>query len=437
MIGPTNMPTQHQRNMTQRTTWPLGYAVTLCVLMCLDLARPVAADQLVTDHGATPDDARPDTAAIQAAIDAAAESDDGVATIPRGRFVSGGLKLRSNVTLNLAEGAVLQGSDNFRDYGNGRWTDALIKGENLRKVRIQGQGTIDGVDCRNPKGEEGFRGPHGIFLIGCRDIVIRGVTLKRTGNYAVLCRNSREAVVRDVTIRGGHDGLHAQACRQFEVRDCDFRTGDDCYAGCDNVDFKITDCQINSSCNAFRLGCVNLLVKDCRIWGPGEYQHRVSNRKNMLSAFVHFAPRDRQPKLPSDNWRIEDVTIENVGFVYGYDYQRGLWQKGQPAKRLRFHRVKATEVERPIRVLGDRERQFELTLDHVSIALRDDRRDQPLLDLNQFGSLVLRDVTLKSSGAQPVVRARDGNRVVIEEATVKPANRAAYDLRQIEKIERP
>jgi hypothetical protein len=51
----------------------------------------------------------------------------------------------------------------------------------------KGPGTIDGVDCHNPKGEEGFRGPHAIRLNGCRDIVIRDLTITRAGNYAILC----------------------------------------------------------------------------------------------------------------------------------------------------------------------------------------------------------------------------------------------------------
>jgi len=411
--------------------------VFVCVVVWISVVQAASAEHVITDYGATADDDRLDTQAVQAAIDAAANAGGGIVTVPCGTFLSGGLTLKSKVTLNLSEGAVLKGSDNFRDYGDGRWVDALIKGENLEGIRIQGKGLIDGVDCRNPKGEEGFRGPHGILLTGCRDITIRGITLKRIGNYAILCRDSSGANIRDVTIRGGHDGLHAQACRKFEVRDCDFRTGDDCYAGCDNTDFTVVDCRINSSCNAFRLGCVNLLVKRCRIWGPGEYQHQVSERQNMLSAFVHFAPKDRNPKLPSDRWLIEDVTIENVGSVYEYDIERGLWQKGQPAKRIRFHHVTATQVERPVRVLGDADHEFQLTLEDVSIALREDRHNQTVLDLTRFGSLVLRDVTLQNSGTKPAVQARDGELASFKRVTCRPPNEIPYHLQQIKTIRRP
>ena len=393
----------------------------------------LSSEQLVIQHGAVPGDDKLDTQAIQAAIDTAANAGGGIVRFPSGTFLTGGLLLRQNITLRLDEGAILKGSTDHRDYGEGRWSQALIKGDGLTGIRIQGPGTIDGADCKNPKGEEGFRGPHGILLSDCEDITISNVTIKRTGNYAILCRRCRNAQLTKVTIRGGHDGLHAQACQDFKVRACDFRTGDDSYAGCDNVDFRIIGCQINSSCNGFRLGCANLLVKRCKIWGPGEHEHQVSSRQNMLSAFVHFAPKDRKPNLPSDNWLIEDVTIDNVGFVYGYDIERGLWQKGQPAKRLHFHNVRATNVERPVRVLGDTNREFQLTLDGVSISLREDRNDQVVLDLNRFGSLKLTNVVLENSGKKPLLRARDGKFVALERVTCRPANDEPYDLNNIDR----
>ena len=407
----------------------------IAMLACLALVvvRAAGADYRITDFGAVADDGRLDSEAIQAAIDAAATAENGgTVTIPRGEFYSGGIRLQSRVTLNLEQGAVLKGSDDHRDYGPGRWLVALISGENLDRIRITGKGTIDGSDCKNPKGEEGFRGPHGILLRNCSNITIDDVTIKRTGNYAILCRDSQKAVIRRVSIRGGHDGLHAQACRDFKVSHCDVRTGDDCFAGCDNTNFEIADCNINSSCNGFRLGCVDLKVKRCRIWGPGEYQHQVSRRKNMLSAFVHFAPRDRNPKLPSDRWLIEDLTIDNVGFVYGYDIEKGLWQKGQPARRLHFRNIKATRVERPIRVVGDSEKQFELMLEDVSISLREDRQDQPVLSVSRFGLLDLHNVTLQNSGQKPVIVARDGRKVSIQGVKHVPDNLKPFDFGQVE-----
>jgi len=397
------------------------------------------SEENILHHGATPDDDAHDTAAIQAAIDAVAKGGGGTVRIPKGRFVSGGLVLKDNLRLVLDEGAVLQGSSDCNDYGGKpQWNDALVKGTNLKNVTIEGPGTIDGNDCRNPQGEEGFRGPHGILLAGCSGIVIRNLTLERTGNYAMLCRDCTGGEFENVTVRGGHDGLHAQACTRFNVHHCDFRTGDDCLAGCDNQDFRVTDCRINSSCNGFRLGCLDLLVKDCRFWGPGEFVHQVSlgrggqGRTNMLSAFVHFAPKDRNPRLPSDRWLVADCTIDHVDFVYGFDFDKGLWQTGQPAKRLRFQNVKATRVANPIRVLGAADRSFELTLENVSIALREDRADREVLNLTRFGSLRLTNVTLQNSGRTPVLRAREGTTVWLDRVACVPENASPFALERID-----
>jgi hypothetical protein len=396
------------------------------------LAVGASGDFPVTQFGAKADDAEQDTLAIQQAIDACAAGGGGTVRVPKGRFLAGGLRLKDHVRLFLESGSILQGSTNCADYGGkSAWDDAIVSARNAQDLRIEGPGTIDGADCRNPKGEEGFRGPHGIFLTACTNIIIDGVTITRAGNYAMLFRDSAEAEIRAVTVRAGHDGLHAQACLRFKVRDCDFRTGDDCLAGCDNLAFEVTDCQINSSCNGFRLGCDGLAVKNCRFWGPGEFQHQISRRTNMLAAFVHFAPKDRNPRLPSDHWLIQDVMIENADTLYSYDFERGLWQTGQPAKQLRFLNVRATGLAQPLRVLGDTNHLFELTLENVSLALRPGKEDQEVVNVARFGSLILSKVTLHNNGQKPVLRARDGNRLELEGVTVVPANPAPYAVENV------
>jgi hypothetical protein len=402
----------------------------LSLLLC---PSAPAGDHPVTKYGAVPDDGQPDTAALQAAIEACAKEGGGSVRFPRGRFLSGGLRMRDHVRLVFEKDAVLQGSDNCMDYGGkAQWGDALITGRNLKNAGFEGPGLIDGADCKNPKGEEGFRGPHGILLEDCSGVTFKDITLARTGNYAVLCYGSSGVEFRNVSFRGGHDGIHAQGCRKFRIADCDFRTGDDCLAGCDDEDFEVTGCRINSSCNGFRLGCKGLRVRKCAFWGPGEALHQVSKRTNMLSAFVHFAPKDRNPKLPSDDWLVEDCTVDNVDFLYGYDFDRGLWQTGQPAKRLAFRNVKATRVAHPVRIRGDKDRQFELILDGVSIALREDRKDREVLNLTRFGALLLRRVTLTNGGHGPVLKAREGKTVWLDRVTCVPENAAPFAIEEVE-----
>jgi len=277
------------------------------------------------------------TKTIQEAIDSCAERGGGKVIFPAGTYLCGGIQLKSNVSLHLEKGAFLQGSSKYADYEN----DAFIFGKDLSNIAIQGVGTIDGVDCLNALGEEGFRGPHCIRLVNCKNILFKDFTIKNSANWAFNLRYCSFGNVERVSIRGGRDGLHTRFCSNFKVSGCDFRTGDDAFAGNDNQNFVATDCKINTSCNGFRIGCYNFTVKNCKLWGPSEYIHKSQKRNNMLSAFVHFSPKDENPKLKSGNWLIEDVTVENVDQFYVYNFEDGLWQTGQPVTTVKFERIKA------------------------------------------------------------------------------------------------
>ena len=374
------------------------------------------------------------TEQIQRAIDSCAAAGGGTVVFPAGTYRSGGLHLKSNVTLQFEKGATLAGSRNLEDYGAWKWTNALIMGEDLKNVAIVGEGTLDGIDLKNPAGEEGMRGPHAIRLTNCEGITIKDITIVRSANWAMNLRHCSNGHVENVKVRGGHDALHTRFCNSFTVRDCDFRTGDDCFAGNDNRDFDIRNCKINTSCNAFRFGCLNLVVKDCEIWGPGEYEHISQHRNNTLSAFVHFSPEDEDPALPSGNWLIQDVTVHHVDNVYNYNYQDGLWQTGQPATDITFENLVATDVKKSFNIIGDSARSLRLTLRNASLSEREGSDFTSMtfegqttavpafFNAQRFGVLTLDDVTITTNNAEPALMAQDGNRLVLDHVKYLPAS---------------
>lgn len=296
------------------------------------------------------------TTEIQSVIDSCYSRGGGIICFQPGEFISGGLFLRPGVNIHFCDGAQLISSPLISDFIH----DAILYGENLTGLRITGKGIIDGVNCNNPKGEEGFRGPHGIKLKNCNNFLIQDITIKKAGNYAVFCRNCKSGNIRKITIYGGHDGIHTRFCSNFKVTDCDIRTGDDAFAGNDNSNYRIENCQINSSCNGFRLGCYNLLVKNVRIWGPGEFKHISQGRNNMLAAFVHFSPLDENPVLTSGKWKIKNVRVENAEHVYVYNIKNGLWQTGQPVGSVSFSKVNATGILSAFQIYGDMGLNFKL-----------------------------------------------------------------------------
>jgi len=83
------------------------------------------------------------TSKIQRAIDDAAAK-KGVLYVPPGVYQSGELKLKSNLTLYLAAGAVIKGTAKVSDYPHGRFGTQFIHLLDCENVRIAGRGAIDG-----------------------------------------------------------------------------------------------------------------------------------------------------------------------------------------------------------------------------------------------------------------------------------------------------
>src|SRR5579862_5674744 len=70
----------------------------------------------VSNFGAKGDGATLDTAAFQAAIDACARDQGGTVLAPAGTFVIGTIEMKSNVTLRVAAGAKVLGTDDGKQY---------------------------------------------------------------------------------------------------------------------------------------------------------------------------------------------------------------------------------------------------------------------------------------------------------------------------------
>ena len=362
------------------------------------------------------------TETIQKAIDSCTMKGGGTVVFTSGTYLCGGIELKSKVILQFEKGAILQGSDKYADYRN----DAFVYGKDVSDIAIQGKGTIDGVDCYNPKGEEGFRGPHCIRLVNCKNILLEGFTIKNSANWAINCRYCSFGKVDKVSIRGGHDGLHTRFCNDFTVTGCDFRTGDDAFAGNDNRNIAVTNCKVNTSCNGFRMGCMNFTVKHCQIWGPGESVHKIQKRNNMLAAFVHFSPKDENPKLISGNWLIKDIEIENVDHVYNYNFEKGLWQTGQPVTNIRFEKIKAKGILSAFNIIADGKLNFRMHVQNSVFSFREGTvynansfegakiTSSALLNASNFDHVKLQKVVFEKKDSKPLLNFISGNTLTLD-----------------------
>ena len=161
--------------------------------------------------GAAGDGEKYDTAAIQAAISACPKG--GTVYLRRGTYLSGPLFLKSDINLFIDEGAVLKGdpdrthypilpgmtfsTDEKSEYNFGTWEGnplscfaSLITGIDVENVRIFGKGTIDGnagasdwwVDAK--KKRTAWR-PRLIFLKGCKNITLQGITVCNSPSWTI------------------------------------------------------------------------------------------------------------------------------------------------------------------------------------------------------------------------------------------------------------
>jgi len=95
--------------------------------------------------GIKPDGKTLNTRSVQFAIDYISEKGGGCLLFEAGTYLSGSVYLKSNVTLNLEEGAVLKGSTNPFDYDRyQQGFSAFIFAIGQRNIGITGKGRIDG-----------------------------------------------------------------------------------------------------------------------------------------------------------------------------------------------------------------------------------------------------------------------------------------------------
>jgi polygalacturonase len=215
---------------------------------------------LANDFGAKGDGSQLETAALQQAIDKAAEV-GGTVSVKPGTYLTGSIFLKSGVTLDLPEGATLIGSEKLEDYPllptriagiEMSWPAALINVRDQHNVIITGKGTIDGDgpiwwksywDLRatyEPKGlrwasDYDARRPRLILIQNSSEVQLGGgILLKRSGFWTVQILYSHDVHLDGVTIRnneGGKgpstDGIDIDSSRKILVEHADIDVNDD------------------------------------------------------------------------------------------------------------------------------------------------------------------------------------------------------------------
>ena len=131
------------------STLPFALAATTTRLGFSQLSQ---ATKSILEYGARPDGRTLNTRAIQRAIDDVFRVGGGTVNVPEGTYLTGGIELKSKVTLNLQSGSTLLGSASMNDYNAVSGTPAhpganprhLIVAYDANDVSLTGSGTING-----------------------------------------------------------------------------------------------------------------------------------------------------------------------------------------------------------------------------------------------------------------------------------------------------
>lgn len=206
--------------------------VALCLKSALaDPALPVIPSGVynITNYGAIGDGIATNTAAIQAAITAAASSAQkgGTIEIPPGTYLSGPFSLKSSINLQVDSGALLQMLPRSQWPG----TSTFINGSSLHDVEISGAGTIDGQGGAWWLPKASSR-PNFINFSGCNRILIQDVTLQNPPTFHLMLKgNNVNLTIRRITINTpgnspNTDGMDVASTNML-VQDCYISDGDD------------------------------------------------------------------------------------------------------------------------------------------------------------------------------------------------------------------
>ncbi|MDO4294818.1 MAG: glycosyl hydrolase family 28 protein [bacterium] len=335
----------------------------------------------VLDYGAKSDATHLQTKALQAAIDACHKAGGGEVLIPEGTYLTGSLRLYSHITLHLLSKAKLLGSNDYKDYEDFHVPSTLgylkdpfyVKEWNLPPYYIYGlicafdeedicivgeEGAVlDGQDCQDTKGEEGFRGPMGIIFCRCHHLRLQGYTFQNSANWSHQLDSCKEVAIEGVTILAGHDGFNLHHCRNINIKHCHLETGDDCIAGYDIKHLKVSDCYLNTACNSLRIGGQHILLERCLFEGPGKYPHLSEGSFDTHAIFKYYSIRSDEKQEEGDDIVLSHCEIRHARRLLSYHYRKeGLHQDLYPLRSLRFEDCQIEDMKESSIFCGNGER---------------------------------------------------------------------------------
>jgi polygalacturonase len=218
----------------------------------------------ICKFGAKGDGKTINTISIQKAINACNNNGGGTVVIPAGDFITGAIRILSNVELNIEPGARLIGSSDLDDYLLEGKRHGMIFAYRASNISISGKGEINGQgslfhingeahilqdfdrkytrqgdqyapdDIFPPDGPIRYERRPGMMIVleQCENIAIKDITLKDSPVWTIRIADCDDVLVTGISIKNNllipnSDGIHCTSSRNIRISDCDIRAGDD------------------------------------------------------------------------------------------------------------------------------------------------------------------------------------------------------------------
>lgn len=282
-------------------------------------------------------------------IDALHAKGGGQLYFPAGRYLTGSLQLKSNVTLYLEKEAMLLGSTSPYDYpgfstekelkvNNDHFDQALIYAEGAENIGITGEGCIDGqgrelaltIDSLHHTGElvdkhyntyrkRPNRRPKLLFMRNCRKVELRKTNFRSGAAWGLSFSLCVDLTIDSLHVENraywNNDGIDISDCKDVRISNCFINSADDgiCLKshnrGAWNDRVSISNCHIISSASAIKFGTESL----------GGFKNVTIDNIRIKDTF-----RSAIAIEPVDGAEIENVKLENIEIVCPGRATRGM-----------------------------------------------------------------------------------------------------------------
>lgn len=271
-----------------KNRWKVWGVITfLFGSLSVEASEPVYVNVLST--GVVNDGVTMNTRALQSAIDSCAHAGGGTLYFPSGRYLTGSLFLRDNITLFLEAGAVVLGSPDLKDYYLPEQSyisfrndvAAVINAEYCRNIKLTGLGTFDGQGALFPIRYEAYR-PKLFRFVGCENVVIQDLTFQNSAfwmMHVLACKyvNIDGIKVHNRFCNVNNDGMDIDNSQHVHISNCYIDAEDDgiCLKSTSADicrDITITNCTLTSDCNAIKMGTEtntgfrNIAISNCVVY---------------------------------------------------------------------------------------------------------------------------------------------------------------------------